>query len=239
MSKPNPLQSIQLGKLADHCAEQSQRYRELGAQEADSRYCYELFRRAIVEHDEAAWVHVYQTYEGQVVRWARQCSNYHATGQDAEYFVSIIYTKFWRAMTPTLFTDNLPSLGAVLAYLKRCVQTTLIDYARSRKRDQMLDELGELERVQVHSAEMRPIERRTSGDFDRKQLWQSIRTLLKNDQEQVVMEEVFLLNKKAGRIYADHPDLFKDVNAVYRAKENLLKRLRRNSDLAEWRNRIG
>ncbi|MGB1251139.1 MAG: RNA polymerase sigma factor [Candidatus Promineifilaceae bacterium] len=238
MGESNSFQSLQLNKLAENCAEQSQRYRDLGADNADPRYCYELFRRAIVEGDESAWAHLYQTYESQVIRWARQCGNYHATGQDAEYFVSIIYTKFWRAMSPEHFVENLPALGSVLAYLKRCVQTTLIDYTRSRRRDQMLDELGELERVQVDSADIRPIERKTGRDFDRKQLWQQIGTLLKSDQERIVMEEIFLLNKKANHIFTDHPSLFKDVNTVYRVKENLLKRLRRNSDLAEWRNRI-
>lgn len=239
MSQSNPIQSLSLNALATACGEQSQRYRDLGADQSDSRYCYELFRRAIVNGDQSAWVCIYQTYETQVVRWVRQCSSYRATGQDAEYFVSIIYTKFWRALKPEAFVENLPSLGSVLAYLKRCVQTTLIDYSRSLRRDRMLDELGELERVKVKSADIRPIERKTGYDSDRHELWAQINNLLKSDQERVVMEEVFLLNKKASHIFADHPDLFPNIKSVYRAKENLLKRLRRSSDLNIWRNRMG
>lgn len=236
MQETDVLHTLQLDDLAAECTAQAQRFRELGADEADPRYCYELFRRAVVDRDEGAWLHVYTTYEQQVIRWVRQCGNYHATGQDAEFFVSIIYTKFWRAVRPEQFTERMPTLGAVLAYLKCCVQTTLIDYIRSRRRDTMLEDLGELERVNVHLSEVRPIENRTGGRFERKRLWEQVSALLRSDQERIVLEEAFLLNKKASHIYADHDDVFDDVNTVYRVKENLLKRLRRNSDLAAWRN---
>ena len=236
MGNSGTLNTLQLEDIAAECGQQSQRYRELGQAHSDPRYCYELFRRAIVEGLESAWTHVYTAYEGQIVRWVRQCSSYHATGQDAEYFVSIIYTKFWKAVTPDLFSNHLLSLGAVLAYLKRCVQTTLIDFVRSRRKDQMLDELDELERVKVPSADNRPIEQRASRGSDSEALWQQIGELLKNEQERIVLEEVFLLDKKANQIFADHPDTFESVKTIYRIKENLLKRLRRSNSLAEWRN---
>jgi hypothetical protein len=48
-------------ELARRCRQESERY--LAGRSHDETYCFELFRRAIFDHDQAAWQAIYAQYQ--------------------------------------------------------------------------------------------------------------------------------------------------------------------------------
>src|SRR5262245_34424784 len=61
---------MSLAVLALHCATESERFYH--GRSHDTRFAYELFRRAVVERDELAWEHVYTHYSPLVEGWVRR-----------------------------------------------------------------------------------------------------------------------------------------------------------------------
>src|SRR5581483_3770656 len=61
---------MSLTALVQHCATQSEHFYRGRAH--DTRFAYELFRRALVERDELAWEHVYTHYCPLVEGWVRR-----------------------------------------------------------------------------------------------------------------------------------------------------------------------
>lgn len=234
MNQGQDPQSLGLQELAQECANQEALYRKLGDKASDPRFCYELFRRALVQKDEAAWSLIYQQYEPQIVRWIRQNPAFRSTGQDADYFVSEVFAKFWHAVSPQKFSQQLTRLGAILLYLKKCVASTLYSYQRTLKKESMYVALEQVNIGISNPSSERPVEYSVLQKVDVEQLWAVIEPLLKNEQEKVVVESAFLLGKKAKQIQAEYPHLFADTKSIYRTKENLLKRFRRNPKLRAW-----
>jgi DNA-directed RNA polymerase specialized sigma24 family protein len=238
MNQHHTLQSLDLHELARECANQEALYRKLGGKASDPRVCYELFRRAVVQKDEAAWSLVYQQYEPQVLRWIRQHPAFASAGKNADDFVSEVFARFWRAVSPDKFSKQLQSLGAVLLYLKKCVASTLYSHQRALKKDRGLRALEEIEIKTKNPAAERPVEHYLAQEVDAEQLWRSIEGILKDDRERAAMEN-YVLEKKARQIRADYAHLFDDAKSIYRVKENLLKRFRRNRNLRTWRSARG
>jgi hypothetical protein len=56
---------------------------------------------------------------------------------------------------------------------------------------------------------------------------------LHDEKERRVVYGSFVLALKPRELYAQFQDTFRDVNEVYRVKENVLARLRRDAELAE------
>ncbi len=214
---------LALSTVAERCADESERYRT--QQESDSRYCFELFRRAIVERIDAAWTLLFEQYERLVMKWIYDHPAFATSGESADYFLTLAFERFWQAVTPTKFSEKFATLGAVLQYLKLCVGGALIDHARSQQRAgkaQPLDQVSHFLPSQFN------LEKAISDRSARQSLWQQVVSQAKNDQERIVMEEAFLYDMAAADIAQRHPDLFDNVKQVYRVKENLLKRLRRS-----------
>ena len=62
--------------------------------------------------------------------------------------------------------------------------------------------------------------------------WDEIDARLRSDKERRVVYGSFVLALKPRELYAQSPDLFRDVREVYRVKENVMARLRRDAELA-------
>jgi hypothetical protein len=61
---------------------------------------------------------------------------------------------------------------------------------------------------------------------------------LKNDQERALFELMYCYDLKPRDVQIEMPNLFPDTRTVYRVKENLLKRLRRDMEFQKrWTNR--
>ena len=188
---------------------------------------YELFRRAIVRQDDEAWTSIYTRYRSLLVSWAR---HYSATIQVGEYYDDIAdqaFARAWAALAPSHFT-RFPNLAKLLAYLRTCVITVIIDSARARAaRERMF------QRLEVGSSATP--EQQVLEEIGRHDLWRLVSHLAATDQERMILLENFVLDLPPRMIMARHPELFSDISTVYFAKRNLLARLQRNQDLQRLR----
>jgi hypothetical protein len=215
---------MDLATLQRHCRIESERF--FRGQPHDTRFAYELFRRALVERCDAAWEYLFHQYRALVESWVRRSSAFSSTGESSEYFVGSVFARFWQAITPERFAA-FPTLGSLLHYLHLCATCVVIDCARAqswaeivpderaRARDQMLDAPDE-----------EAINRVTREEF-----WRSIDALLMCDAERFVLYHSFIMGRKPGEIYKMRRDLFGSVAEVYNVKRNILGRLSRNREL--------
>jgi DNA-directed RNA polymerase specialized sigma24 family protein len=216
--------TMDLTTLMRHCAIESDRFYR--GQPHDTRYSYELFRRALVDRCDAAWELVYSHYSPLVESWVRRCGAFASSGESSEYFVVSAFTRFWRAITAERFAQ-FPSLPSLLQYLQRCTGCVVIDSVRAQSWAEMR---GEESVGPHHTSQIAPDEQAIER-VDREEFWQFINTLLNDDAEKVVVVESFVLGMKPGDIFARHGKLFNSITDVYNLKRNVLSRLARNHEL--------
>lgn len=107
-----------------------------------------------------------------------------------------------------------------------CVHSVILDQARVAERlgveiqDELLTVEGETEDPAIEWVQ-------------RQELWQEVDARLRNESERRVVYGTFVLGMKPREIYAQFQETFRDVNEVYRNKENVLARLRRDGELKE------
>jgi len=220
------LAAMDLSALMQHCVIESERFYR--GQQHDTRFSYELFRRALVERDEAAWEQLYLHYSGLVEGWIRRCSAFANTGESSEYFVVGAFAKFWRALSPERFAA-FPTLASLLQYLQLCATSVVIDSVRAQSwSGSLLEETTALERDPATAPDEEAMNR-----LDREEFWRFIDTQLQSEIERVVVYSSFVLGLTPRAIYARRPDLFDTVNDVYNVKRNVLGRLSRNQQLRQ------
>ncbi len=211
-----PLASLSVEELARTCAEHSSR-RVVVLPSLDP--CYEIFRRALTPPpDDAAWSALVAQYQRLIRSWLGQYA-----GDDA---VQDVLAHFWRAQQGACFSAQFSTTRAVLGYLKQCAITVRLDaWREEERRQQLLERLRDAKRfelVRVHDA----LDRRGDTDF-----YELLSSRLKGEAERVVFELSFYYNLAPREVQAERPDLFADVRAVHRVKENLLRRLARDPEL--------
>ncbi len=210
--------------LVQRCATESERFYR--GQPHDTRFSYELFRRALVERDELAWEQLYLHYSGLVEGWIRRSGAFVSSGESSEYFVVGAFTKFWRAISAERFA-SFPTLASLLQYLQLCSTSVVIDSVRAQSWSEMLPE----ETITpTHMPHYSPDEEAMSR-VDSQEFWSFINTQLHNEIERVVVYYSFILSMTPRAIYAKRSDLFNSVNDVYNVKRNVLGRLSRNQQL--------
>ena len=86
-SAPRQLDLEQIIRL---CYEEShlERREEVG-------YCFELFRRALANDDQAAWEAIQNQYHGLVLSWLRRAAGELLVSAEEEDLTQTIFAKFW------------------------------------------------------------------------------------------------------------------------------------------------
>jgi DNA-directed RNA polymerase specialized sigma24 family protein len=228
MSHSTDLQPLVLSGLAHRCASETERY--FARQAYDPRYCFELFRRAILHRDPRAWEHLYSQYRPLVAGWVRRHPAFSSTDEEAQYFVNRAFEKMWLALTPGRF-HRFPDLKSLLRYLQMCVHSTVLDVVRANEcpvADTPVETLAA-----GGSSDEPAVEHAALARIRRQEFWREIEARLRSDQERRVVYGSFVLALKPSELYNQYPGTFRDVNHVYRVKENVLARLRRDSALEE------
>lgn len=103
--EPTPAQ-MDLITLMRRCATESERFYR--GQQHDTRYSYELFRRALVERNESAWEQLFHHYSGLVEGWVRRSGAFSSSGESSEYFVVGAFTNSGEPSHPNASTPSLP-----------------------------------------------------------------------------------------------------------------------------------
>jgi DNA-directed RNA polymerase specialized sigma24 family protein len=220
---PERLDSYSVEDLARACAQRSSRSRAPAARGPDP--CYELFRRALAHPpDDDAWQSILVQYHRQIRFWLGQYA--------ADDTVQEVFLRFWKAQQTTTFSfaSRFPGISAVMGYLKRCALTVRFEAWQEEEQRRLLwDRLHDAALVESILEFTRP----GCGHeaFDCRQL---VLSRLTDEREQVVFELTYRYDLTPREIQAERPDLFPDVRTVHRAKENLLKRLKRDPELRTW-----
>jgi DNA-directed RNA polymerase specialized sigma24 family protein len=225
-SLPAEYRSYSPADLIQHCAEQMTRYRRR-QRPYNPWYCYELFRRALAERSEAAWSAVYEQYHRLVRHWLGSITD--AT----DILVNLAFARLWEKIDAEGFVD-FTSLGKLLAFFRRCTWNIAIDARRQWKRNETRQ--AALEAIAMSPAANQDLA--ASAILERiaaKEIYQSAVERLNGQEERLVFQASFEWDMKPAEIAKRWPHLFADVDQVYRLKENLLRRLRRDDHLqALW-----
>lgn len=223
------LQALPLPSISYRCAQESERF--FKRQAYDPRFCYELFRRAIFQRNEQAWARVYTQYQRLVGHWVERNTAFAASGEDVVYFVNRAFEKMWLGVTPEKF-ETFPDLKSILRYLQMCVHSVLVDFVRQKEHKLVKESVEEMV-IQPHSQET-AVEDHIANRLDREILWAWLKQQLNNEKEEVVVYGMFVLALKPREILTHYPDIFTDIKEVYRVKENLIARLRRNEEFKQF-----
>ncbi|MCE7986939.1 MAG: sigma-70 family RNA polymerase sigma factor [Caldilinea sp. CFX5] len=217
-SSSQTLDSLSLSGLADHCRQESEHY--FRGQPHDPAYCYELFRRAIVERAEGAWACLYEQYTPLVAGWVERHSGYADSGEDVGYFVNRAFEKMWSAI-PTAKFARFPDLKSLLRYLQLCVHSVIIDHIRA-------EEVTVLEEPTIILA---GVEEPILDAIQQESFWQELRRRLHNEREEQLLYYRYGLGFKPRQVCEYFPTEFPDINEVYSLTQNILARLRRDDEL--------
>jgi hypothetical protein len=225
-----PLPETPLDRLVEHCAEETARFFKRVL--SDTRYCLEIFRRALVEREDAAWSALYTQYRDIVRRWLQRHPQIGLTGESAEDLVNPVFAKLWSAITAEKFAhfDDLPRL---MHYFKMCVHSVVIDCTRRAHYDEIAqpaetrDDAAHAE-VEEHDPQQISAEDEAFRTIRARELWQRIQALLHDEQEELIVYASFVLDETPREIYAHYPDRFGSVQEIYSIKRNIVKRLERN-----------
>lgn len=210
-------ETLSVPELARRCAEETARYQR-GEAYAE-RFCFELFRRAIVERDNAAWSAIYAQYTEVVRRWI-------GTRMDPEEGVVTAFERFWRALDSQKF-PRFNSLAAVLQYLKMCVYSVAVDQARAASA--AAGERPIEAALSVPAAEN--VEGTVARRLDGAALWAIVQRVLADEHERLILYLSYAMGLTPREICAKHGDRFPQVQEVYRIKRNALDRLRRSPEM--------
>lgn len=229
MQDPN-VRSMPLEEVGYRCAEENIRY--ISGRENDPRFCYELFRRALASEDEGAWTLLYYQFESQVAHWVKRDRLFPFTGEPVDHFVNDAYMRMFRTLKcldEELFILRFPTLGALLAYLKRCVRSSLQDtVAKSGFNLQMSELNDEITGDRVWASDA--IE---EAEYQR-ELWEAIQRHLTDEEERNVFYDSYVLGLKAPEIMTRYPESFTEVMQVFRIRARILRRLRKDPGLRRY-----
>jgi hypothetical protein len=217
--------ALPLACLAARCAEENERF--ANDQANDGRHGYELFRRALVGHDPAAWQAIEQVYRPALVRWASTDRLFSRTGEPPESFANQALAQLWRQVSASRF-DDFPNLASLLGYLRRSVHHLIIDQLRQRVREQQrADVAGQALLVgqEPASPERRALERMQAGE-----VWTLVRAHCRNRREEELAYGYLVLEMRPQELLGCCPDEG-NVRAIYTRLETLVRRLRRSPAL--------
>ena len=210
--------------LADRCREEVERF--LLGSKIESTHCYELFRMACVRSDQRAWDAVYSSFSFLVCRWVVKDARYRSCGEPVDALVNRAFFSFYRYVTPERF-DEFPTLGSLLAYLKRCTFTAVSDAWRRNKRRSA----GE---IATDPSEMARSAAEERDPTDAVALWQWVESHLRGDRERRLADLAFRRGMPPREIVREDPEMFPDVVEVRRMLANILRRLRRDEKRHEF-----
>jgi DNA-directed RNA polymerase specialized sigma24 family protein len=229
MVRQDELGLLTLTGIAHRCAQETELFFQ--HRQYDPRYCFELFRRAIAQCSHAAWELVYRQYRPLVAGWVARHIAFPVSGERVGYFVNRAFEKMWSALTPDKF-DLFPNLRSVLRYLQMCVHSVIVDHMRLREHETL--RLDEQLPAAPNPAAGSTVEGTALARLRREDLWNYLNQRLKSEQERCVLYGTFVLALKPRDLYVQYKSAFRDVQEVYRVKENVIARLRRDSELKQF-----
>lgn len=222
---PTPaLNTMSVAVLAEHCTRESNKYRD--GEHSDDRYGLELFRRAVMQHDQEAWERLQQCYSELVLSWLRRHPKQEAACRlDSEMnYVAQSFARFWLATTHNQQLA-FSTLAGALQYLRACLNGAIIDTLRAYSRSKEVPLPGP-------GTAGEPLVEDTSDSGE--ELWQLLQSMFPGEQERLLIYLLYHCGFKPREIMRYCPQGFSDVREVYRLRCKIFDRLLRNADQLRW-----
>lgn len=218
-----PPYDMSLSELAERCISEINKYSH--REEYDDRYCLEIFRRAMVLQEAAAWDLVQRRFAPTVGSWVRRHPNREAAYRhdSEENYIAMAFARFWVASVNNQQLE-FTSLAAALRFLHACLNSAILDTLRAYSRPNLvpLPEPGF------------PEEPMTEDSDEGRNLWEAVMAMLPNKREQRLAYLLYQCGLKPREIVQRCPNEFRDVQEVYRLKRNIMERLTRNKERLHW-----
>jgi len=147
-----------------------------------------------------------------------------------EEMVLDAFTAFWRAFTPDKL-KNADRLASVLAYLKSCAATSVLQARRKAEHSVLETAWGEVAIDRATDLKQTPAEEVVLPPINAAQLWTVVERCCKNEKDYIVARLNLVANLKPRVILEQHPELFVDVVEIYTLSRNLKNRLARDEAL--------
>jgi DNA-directed RNA polymerase specialized sigma24 family protein len=216
---------LSIDEIIQGCQDESTRPRS-----QETGYCFELFRRALEEQEQAAWQAIDKQYRRLIRHWVHNCST-EIPREKAEEIVPDALPKFWYALTnsATPLTERFSHIGAILNYLKQCTISVFHEHQRQHHRTERIKQ--RLETPQDAGLAHVDPEEELLSRIDQERLLQLVQNWVKTYVTDVQEQRVLFLSYEQGltptEIAQHYPSEFADAPTVRRVKERVLKRARR------------
>lgn len=221
------LATLSTAELAQRCEAEQEQYRQ--RLPVDERASLELFRRAIQQRDALAWELIYEQWKGLLIHWLLQhpAASLALKYEPSESYITAAFSKFWQATTARSqqAKQEFSSLNRILAYVRSCLNSVVLDAVRQANARQY--EVGE-KAIAEGAVSQQPAE------WD-EALWKCIELALPSQRERALVYLRYVLGYRPREVVTTHPQVFPDVDEVYRMERNILQRLRRHPALARWK----
>lgn len=222
--------------LIERCAEETKRF--LRRAPYTDRFCFALFRRALVAREDQAWAGIYTCYDPLVRSWASRMT----TTTVVEDLAARAYERLWSAVDEEKFA-RFADLSALLGYFKLCVRAVILDDRRAAARRSIEvaldgdpegdDDAGTGVAPLTVLAAADDVEGETLDRDARQQFWQTLHAALPDQREAVLVRLSFIEQMPPRDICLHAPSYFATIDDVYRIKRNVLARLRRDPVVRE------
>lgn len=217
---PMNITEFPLGDLSQRCSEETKKFVRRVAH--DTQYCFELFRRALVEHVEEAVGHIHATYEPQILRWVNSHKEFPNTDETAEYFCQEAFRNFYFASLGEKFT-RFSNLSKLLAYLKICVYSAINQYVRDHRSADLLPEDFDIE-----------VSSDFNSDIETERLWKHIDSLLPEEKDQLLVRCTFVLDMRPREIAEAYMEFWPTARDVSVDLHRIRKILMKDPMLINW-----
>jgi hypothetical protein len=180
------------------------------------KYILELLRRATVRGEIDARECIKQCFRGLVLSWLRSHPKRRAACEldREENYIALTFEHFWQA---TALTQHIEfnSLTGALDYLHACLNGVVIEKLRvnSRSIEIPLQEPGQ------------PGELQSEDNFESKDVWENLKRVMPNGNEQRLAYLIFHCGLKPRQIMQFYPQEFSDIHDIYRIRSNMMNRL--------------
>ncbi len=227
----HPVTRMSHAAAAHACHRQTELFWQ--GQAFDPCYCYELWRRTLAQPLEAeskrAWTFVHHQYLRQAAIWAKGHPYFSQTGQEPEDLGALALEKMWVTFSrqPDKFSqfpreDAGICLKSLLRFLKMCVHSIVMDALRQREQGAPLEQ-----------ADTAFFATPTTESSNLEAFWRCIYERLLDEEERLVLDAMFIYGLKPRQIQDRYAAHFPDVQRIYRIKENVLARFRRDEALRD------
>src|SRR5215469_1440422 len=216
--------AMSLAVLAERSMSEIDNYRR--GEPSNDQYSLEIFRRAMLEHDDAAWTLLEDRFKDFLLSsFRRHPKSETASRLDSpENYVARAFARFWLAAVHNQQLE-FTTLAAALHYLRGCLNSTIVDALRANSR------MKEVAPLELDFGWEPAIEDHDDG----RDLWEVLSGILPGERERRLAYLLYHCNLKPREIVRVCPQEFHEVEEIYRMRRNIMERVQRNVDQIRWK----